>query len=116
MPYALNPLKQANFTHPDIGIIPPLTAVKIDDVIVDKVKGYNNIVIFDDVVEISEPPEEMLTYDDFVRKYNGDLIKASREWDKYKEKKDEMAGSSEESNTNVSDIVQEEKPKQDSVD
>jgi hypothetical protein len=92
MPYILN-TTEANFQHPDIGTLPPKTAVEIAPDIVDQFRFNRSVLVFDSVIGMVEvakpvripPKHESLgkRYQDFVSEYK-DLKLASVAWEEYK--------------------------------
>lgn len=86
MPYLLNKNVGANLRHPELGIVPPLCAVKITERQRRVLKDLVSVIIFDDVIIPKEEKKVHIkkkTFQDFVAEH-GDIQKSAKEYDKYK--------------------------------
>lgn len=89
--FILNKNKHANFRHPDVGILPPSTAIEVDTKIANLLKNNINIIVFNHITMKEKQEEvvseELKTHEDFLRESKGDMVKASIRWDTYKKEK-----------------------------
>jgi len=85
MPYLLNNAINSNLQHPEIGTLPPLTAIEISDKQARTLKTLRNAIVFYSFIErelpkeIDNPKVVTKTTEDLITENKGDILSAIAE-------------------------------------
>lgn len=80
MPYLLNKQKGATVRHPELGIIPPLTAIEVSNKQAHIYKTISNLILFKQIIYKVREKKKTLSFSDKVLMSDGDIGKVARDF------------------------------------